>query len=50
MPDNPEEDGSVSFYRLNVTSRKDRDADNDYDDDTIDNAFEGDPDATWNVD
>lgn len=23
---------------------------NDFDDDTIDNAFEGDPDATWNVD
>lgn len=23
---------------------------NDFDDNTIDNAFEGDPDATWNVD
>ena len=23
---------------------------NDWDDDTIDNAFEGDPEATWNVD
>ncbi len=23
---------------------------NDFDDDAIDNAFEGDPDATWNVD